>query len=593
MPLLRSKLVISAGSQHRRGMPSRVRLLLVAGATAVLALVLGSGANASSIWGDSRRGGDQGGSVVGPSVCQSDNTTLGYNDTTALFYDALAMSSGVLAGDQKQGAGIEFVLCPGTIFDLGTDLVVSSSDTTQSQDMLGLIPLLDHTHYRCGSDGSPSNDCILRGGWYHVLFEDDLPVVNTTFLGLTFEGTLDVSVMGYGLPTNSAAFINCRWRNNGMGRYLVDNFWHLHLQGGIVEPGSRRMGPRERSRTRERLGLGNRGRGDRREDGNRGVRDSYMYDDAAQQWRLDDVHAYVEVLLRRRSDPAEMRPSRSLQRFNGDYPSMYLGFAGCAFEDNRVGVSLLNNAGGLLDVTKSHFGNNVAPSLIFNIQQARLALHGGTSFVNNSGLGIGPIFLDGTSSILIHEDTIGDSSVNAFGRSVRCEGIFMQPPPFTWNDCVSDPWGCAGTCCPWGQVDCAVPFLNDDVDSTNLVPTLAPTPPLPSEGGTKGTRETDAVCDARCVGRAVVLPLFGAFSFILTCSIFYRWIRGGDNLLGSELGEEETGEDNTYEEDDGGADNNVNAAAIDDSEAEEDSGQPVSSRDESPTTNRVDRLHRS
>ena len=116
-----------------------------------------------------------------------------------------------------------------------------------------------------------------------------------------------------------------------------------------------------------------------------------MYDDAAQQWRLDDVHAYVEVLLRRRSDPAEMRPSRSLQRFNGDYPSMYLGFAGCAFEDNRVGVSLLNNAGGLLDVTKSHFGNNVAPSLIFNIQQARLALHGGTSFVNNSGLGIGPI----------------------------------------------------------------------------------------------------------------------------------------------------------------------------------------------------------
>ena len=252
MPLLRSKLVISAGSQHRRGMPSRVRLLLVAGATAVLALVLGSGANASSIWGDSRRGGDQGGSVVGPSVCQSDNTTLGYNDTTALFYDALAMSSGVLAGDQKQGAGIEFVLCPGTIFDLGTDLVASSSDTTQSQDMLGLIPLLDHTHYRCGSDGSPSNDCILRGGWYHVLFEDDLPVVNTTFLGLTFEGTLDVSVMGYGLPTNSAAFINCRWRNNGMGRYLVDNFWHLHLQGGIVEPGSRRMGPRERSRTRER-----------------------------------------------------------------------------------------------------------------------------------------------------------------------------------------------------------------------------------------------------------------------------------------------------------------------------------------------------
>ena len=113
---------------------------------------------------------------IGPSFCPSDGTTIGYDNTTTLFYDTLLTTTEILEGKAAPDATYEFILCPSTTFDLGSHL--EFNDPNARQNMVGLIPLLDNSHYKCGEDGALANGCIFSGGWYHILFEDDIPLVN-------------------------------------------------------------------------------------------------------------------------------------------------------------------------------------------------------------------------------------------------------------------------------------------------------------------------------------------------------------------------------------------------------------------------------
>ena len=402
---------------------------------------------------------------VGPSLCSSDGTTIGYDNTTTLFYDTLLTTTEILEGKAAPDETYEFVLCPSTTFDLGLQL--EFNDPTARQNMVGLIPLLDNSHYKCGEDGALSNRCILGGGWYHILFEDDIPLVNITFSGLTFEQSLDSSVMAYGQPGNDAIFVNCRWRNNKQGSFLIDNFWHLYLQGGIIEPygGNSVGGGRRREQEREL------------------------------EWN-------IESLLTRRSMGPEARSERHryLQAVGGDYPSMYLGFAGCEFADNELNVALISNDGGFLDITKCRFENNKAAVVIANVLSARLAIYGATTFRNNDDI-IGPVFVDSTSTILFHEKTLGENNIG-MSNVVQCEGIFMEAPG---ADCLNKPEECYGSCCEWGDSSCDL--VQEDLAA-----------PVPSPGGasvpTRGTARPsspseDDGCNATCKTFAVILPLLG------------------------------------------------------------------------------------
>lgn len=419
---------------------------------------------------------------IGPSVCSSDGTTIGYDNTTTLFYDSLLTTTEILEGKAAPEPTYEFVLCPSTTFDLGLEL--EFNDPNARQNMVGLIPLLDNSHYKCGDDGALSNRCILSGGWYHILFEDDIPLVNITFSGLTFEKSLDSSVMAYGQPGNDAVFINCRWKNNKQGSFLIDNFWHLYLQGGIIEPGGTRAG-------------------------GGGRRHNYRRREMERELEFDawDVHS----LLTRRGNIPKIRNERHryLQIVGGDYPSMYLGFAGCHFTENELGVALISNDGGFLDLTKCRFENNKAAVIIANVLSARLAMYGATTFRNNDDM-IGPVFLDSTSTLLFHEKTTGENNIGS-NNVVQCEGIFMESPG---ADCLNNPEECYGSCCEWGDASCDL--VEED-----------PTAPSPSPGGavipTRGTVRPSSPpedgCNATCKTFAVILPLLGLATVV--ASIMY------------------------------------------------------------------------
>ena len=409
-------------------------------------------------------------SFVGPSTCESDGSTIGYANTTTLFYDILLTTTDILEGNAAPDEEYNFILCPFTVYDFGTAL--NPMDPNEKQQMVGLIPLLDNSHYRCGEDGELSNNCVFRGGWYHVLFEDDIPLNNVTFYGLTFERSLDASIMAYGQPNNDAAFINCRWRNNQGGNFLVDNFWHLYLQGGIIEPGGRR--------------------------------------DLELDTRTATNSFHIDSLLTRRSKGTEVRRDkhRKLQSSGGNYPSMYLGFAGCSFEKNELSVALVSNDGGFLDLTKCMFESNKGAVIIANVMNAKLAMYGATHFADNDDI-IGPVFLDSTSTLLFHEKTTGENNIGD-NNVVQCEGIFLEMPGL---DCLNAPETCDGSCCPLGDKSCDI--VREDLTAPAPVPGAA----SPSRGSQQPASDSGGGCGAACKTFAVLLPIIGVCAIV--ASIIY------------------------------------------------------------------------
>jgi hypothetical protein len=102
-----------------------------------------------------------------------------------------------------EGQGGEFVLCPGTLFDvdefpdpLVSPIVIHSSDVT----------------VKCGDDGMRSNDCVVSGGV--TQFKIGSMVMGIEFIGVTFEKSRGISIYAAATPDSSALFIDCEWREN-------------------------------------------------------------------------------------------------------------------------------------------------------------------------------------------------------------------------------------------------------------------------------------------------------------------------------------------------------------------------------------------
>ena len=119
-----------------------------------------------------------------------------------------------------------YILCPNTTYQMGT------FDVTTFRIENGSQPIYTRSNsiYQCGGDGKSSNNCIIKGGEYHVFHEyvsyGRENKVNVVIKGLTFEdasgGGLIIAAPG------DITFIDCVFRVSRVGLNLY--LYHVTLQ---------------------------------------------------------------------------------------------------------------------------------------------------------------------------------------------------------------------------------------------------------------------------------------------------------------------------------------------------------------------------
>lgn len=126
--------------------------------------------------------------TAAPTFATSPPTTAAgcYDNLDAVFFD--------ISDDDKLFQQKLFIICPGTVVDIGFLVMGTGIDNGQAP----IIPR-SNTEYRCGENGSVNNKCILRGGDFAligvpVFFRQDLSVNNVLIKGFTFEGQAQYSV---------------------------------------------------------------------------------------------------------------------------------------------------------------------------------------------------------------------------------------------------------------------------------------------------------------------------------------------------------------------------------------------------------------
>uniref|UniRef100_A0A7S1ZVD3 Uncharacterized protein n=1 Tax=Trieres chinensis TaxID=1514140 RepID=A0A7S1ZVD3_TRICV len=412
---------------------------------------------------------------VGPMPCPSDGSVLGYTNTTILTFDMLSLLSDLATRADSSGEGRErsfsdrtFVLCPHTVFDMGTDLTESDPPL-----MLPIIPLLRGAVFRCGADGDPNDKCVLRGGFHHALFEDDLAALDgVVFMGLTFEDSLSISVVAWGHPRSEVGFVDCVWKNN-IGLSAVDLFWHRDLKFG-PEPGNRQ---RRKALKDSIHGL----------EGFEGLRAAIratlvrIQDGRVSEYSMLDESPHMVSTAGKVDHYGDMFGRRRLK-----YPAMFAAFVGCTFVDNSVDVAIIFNQGGHVDLGNCDFISNQAVVIVINTDNAILGLHDGNHFSQNQDI-YGPIFFDSSSSLYLNEDTSGQNntlSESTVKMSDECDSIFFERS----GDCLKM-YQCVGECCPFGDSSCASPAALEE--ASRIRTTSGPSP---------------VACDAGCVVLSLLIP---------------------------------------------------------------------------------------
>ena len=125
-------------------------------------------------------------------------------------YDNLDAIYFLISDDDKLFQQKRYVICPGTVMDVGFLVPGTGIDKGQAP----IIPR-SNTEIICGEDGKVENNCILRGGDFAVIgvpvfFRQDLSVNNVLIKGFTFEG--QVQYAAFLAVPGEIAFENCIFR---------------------------------------------------------------------------------------------------------------------------------------------------------------------------------------------------------------------------------------------------------------------------------------------------------------------------------------------------------------------------------------------
>lgn len=148
-------------------------------------------------------------SVVLVSV---DAQTLNLGPKPACFDDLDVLQEYVEAKNPLETE--DFILCPNTVFHIGNP----RSDASCCENGSAPLQLGPNTHYKCGADGTSTNNCTLTGGLFQVLAtapsrDQEEIITNSVVEGVTFRGgggagTLMVS-------NNNVTFRDCIFTEHG------------------------------------------------------------------------------------------------------------------------------------------------------------------------------------------------------------------------------------------------------------------------------------------------------------------------------------------------------------------------------------------
>lgn len=113
----------------------------------------------------------------------------------------------LISDDDKLFQQKKFVICPGTVLEIG--FLVPGVGIDQGQ--APIIPR-SNTEFLCGEDGKSENNCIIKGGDFGVIavpvfFRQDLSVNNVQIKGFTFEG--QVQYAAFVATAGDISFIDC------------------------------------------------------------------------------------------------------------------------------------------------------------------------------------------------------------------------------------------------------------------------------------------------------------------------------------------------------------------------------------------------
>jgi hypothetical protein len=89
-----------------------------------------------------------------------------------------------------------YVLCPETVFRIAK---VFNQDGSPKNGQYPLVLGRSNIHIMCGDDGKSENNCVLKGGLFHVGFYDEYEtgtaVTNALVQGLTFQDAKNTNVL--------------------------------------------------------------------------------------------------------------------------------------------------------------------------------------------------------------------------------------------------------------------------------------------------------------------------------------------------------------------------------------------------------------
>jgi len=136
--------------------------------------------------------------IEGPTPCPSSPSIEGYSNITQMVIDlSLTQIFNPMPAT--------FTVCPNTIYNITTELDIANP----TYHLPILVPFDDIT-INCGVDGDISNNCILAGGFVHMVLGGSDTIIN----GFRFEEGDGVSVVSAGPSPFTAQFNNCVWKGN-------------------------------------------------------------------------------------------------------------------------------------------------------------------------------------------------------------------------------------------------------------------------------------------------------------------------------------------------------------------------------------------
>ena len=155
----------------------------------------------------------------------ADNTVVNNIPVQSFDYDCYSSTFQLAADHFYDPSKTLFVMCPNTTIHLGTlaNPITGNVDIIEGDFPLAIVR--SNVEVRCGLDGAVENNCVIKGGAFHVIMSPRYPngleserTDNVTIRGMTFTGqlsgesTFNAASVVVSNP-GSVLFVDCLWKD--------------------------------------------------------------------------------------------------------------------------------------------------------------------------------------------------------------------------------------------------------------------------------------------------------------------------------------------------------------------------------------------